>query len=319
MFSPLSLRKQINLIILSNYMPKKLILTLTLLIASLFTVRSEVLADGLSIKQNYQSGKTYTVKNEDTLWGISQKFYGTGFKWGELQIQREDGRTYNISEVDPRKLFVGTKILFKSNLFKPYNGYVWVENYGIDIDNNIYTVSRNYDGMGVVNKDKEIYGGPFYYIRDLKVIDNNIIYLADTKEVNDRNCGQYTYHGFQFVFNKNINPHYSCGWDYKLFELSPDKKHYAIRNNYADNTKPDKFLILSDLGNGEYYDYLDSIYWLNNETIVYRAQNNDEWRVVINHKDIKVHEYLEDLTIREGTIYYKARENGIMVDKKIEY
>jgi len=37
------------------------------------------------------------------------------------------------------------------------------------------------------------------------------------------------------------------------------------------------------------------------------------------YQEIEMHDYLEDLIVDECVIYYKARENGLMVEKQIEF
>ena len=47
--------------------------------------------------------KTHVVKKGDTLWGISKMYYGTPYKWHELQVKN------NVKDV--RRLQIGTVIV----------------------------------------------------------------------------------------------------------------------------------------------------------------------------------------------------------------
>lgn len=49
-----------------------------------FTVSTIKKATTQKRPSNQKSGSTYTIKKGDTLWAISQKFYGTGSKWPNI-------------------------------------------------------------------------------------------------------------------------------------------------------------------------------------------------------------------------------------------
>jgi len=176
---------------------------------------------------------------------------------------------------------------------------------------------REAGGEGRLIESDSSYDGPYNFIRNIRISSDwkNISYLAETKSFGEE-CQERTYtgsyqgaHGYQFIVNKKVNPFYSCGWSYGLLTYSPDSTHYAIRNNKEQNTDSDQFIILSDIGNGPYYDFSDSLFWFDNNTLVYRAQNDDVWRVVINHKDVVIFDYLEDLRLEDGKIKFRARHD----------
>jgi len=58
--------------------------------------RGFVLKDG-GIATNESSLKTHTVAKGETLWSISEKYYGTGYKWVEIA---EDNSLQNADQVE---------------------------------------------------------------------------------------------------------------------------------------------------------------------------------------------------------------------------
>ena len=50
-------------------------------------------------------GQTYTVKAGDTLWSIAKRFYGSGFKWGDIY-----NANYDVIK-NPRMIYVGQVLL----------------------------------------------------------------------------------------------------------------------------------------------------------------------------------------------------------------
>ena len=50
-------------------------------------------------------GQTYTVKAGDTLWSIAKRFYGSGFKWGDIY-----DANYDVIK-NPRMIYVGQVLL----------------------------------------------------------------------------------------------------------------------------------------------------------------------------------------------------------------
>lgn len=251
----------------------------------------------------------YIMQSGDTLWSIAEKYYGSGFDWRKIKVFKGEERLIQ----NHHRIESGVQlVIYKEQDLssKRYPGYPLTDSFGIDSETGeIYQLSRHYGSGAVINVGADLYDGPFPFIKYFTIDEktNHRMYLADTDEKS--RCveiiGQY--HGFRFIFNKKQNPHYSCGWDYQLLIFSPDGVHYALRNNEGTNRDHERFLVLSDLGNGPYYDYIDSLIWFDDDTLVYRAQNDDEWRIVVNHKDYQIFDYLENLKLEGGVIKFDAR------------
>lgn len=267
----------------------------------------------------------YTVERGDTLWGIADYYLGSGFQWKELFIRWDERKQTNAEEYldyDPRTLQPGMKVTIDTSQMDPYRGYEYVDGSPVfdPQTGNIISWSRNADGTGVVTSGNKVYGGPYHFVRNISVSEDekHLIYLADTKGEEERVCSNAS-HGFQLVVDGEENSHYSCGWDYKLLTFNPRNTEYAVRNNQGDGANPEQFIVLSSIGNGFSYDYIDSLMWADDETIVYRAQINDRWRIVINHRDQKVYDYIDNVRIEDGAIHFNARhEDGSWTEEKIE-
>lgn len=266
----------------------------------------------------------HVVQECDTPWSLAEKYYGDGSQWKKIEVYYKSTRS-NSPEVfeDPyTKLEPGTKLI----IWKAWEvgGSKNEEaGWGIDSENgDIYTTPSIMDNLPLaIYVNGKIYDGPFNALQFFTIDKrtNNKIYVASTRSGDDGQCyvnntgrsggKQELGPGFQIIFNKERNIYFSCGSDYKLLTFSPDGKHYAIRTSTDQDSNEIKFLALSNIGNGPYYDFLDSLIWYNNDTLVYRAQNNDEWRVVVNHKDYKVFNYLENLRLDGGVIKFDARHD----------
>lgn len=265
----------------------------------------------------------YKVKPKDTLWAISKKYFGTGFDWEKLKVFSET-RSGNIKIEEPEKLQIGTRIL----VFEGWeiggsdNGHGW----GLDSKSgDLYTIKSH-----TIYKNDEVYDDGFSWVLffTLDKRTNNKVYIVNTKSRDNATCFSTSKildpgtpipeAGYQVVMNKEINDYYSCGQDFKLLTFSPNGKYYAIRNNTNQDSQKMRFIVLSNMKNGPEYDFIDSLIWYNNDTLVYRAQNNDQWRVVVNHEDYAVYDYLENLRLENGVIKFSARhDDGTWSEEKI--
>jgi len=277
----------------------------------------------------------YMVKPGDSLWGIAEKYYGDGSKWKKMEIFTETLRpNFYIDDHtildDPCNLVPGTKLVLwrQWELVAPLRGDM-LDGWGPDYNTNqIYKAMQDtiFIGDGVYDANEDIYdnnlGSMIYFTVDKNT--NNKIYITNVDadkecyEESDWATTRIKTGGYRVVFNKKRNTYYSCGWDFKLLTFSPDGNHYAIRNNRGQGLS--QLIVLSDTGNGPFYDYSDSLFWYDNDTLIYRAQNNDEWRVVINHKDYAVYDYLENLRLEDGLIKFDARhEDGEWTREEIRF
>jgi len=250
----------------------------------------------------------YMVASGDTLWGIAEKHLGSGFEWRKLKAFVGNVNDFDPIE-DPRKLKPGTKLVIKRqwDLVPPNQGHL-IDGWGVDYQTGeIYVATGDRISVGNSIYDQDL-GSILYFTIDKET--NNKIYITNTRD--DDRCTKYDSQivnnwGLKIVFNKQRNPHFGCGMNFSLLTFSPDGKSYAIRNNKSNWAEKDQFIVLSNIGNGPFYDFSDSIMWYDNNTLIYRAQNNDEWRVVVNNKDYAVYDYLENLRMEDGTIKYDAR------------
>lgn len=264
----------------------------------------------------------YTIKQGDTLWSVAEKYYGSGFKWNKIWTYQEDGhKIKNIKDIAP-----GVQVIIyslASNDMFLYEGYSFINSLSIDSKTEeIFTVSRNNGYGAVVNVGKKLYDGPFEFVQSF-FIDwrtNNKIYLVDDSKEKLCEQDESNRKGLRVIFNKNRNEYYGCGWDYKLLTFSPSGKHYAVRNNEGKNRYNEKFLVLSDIGNSQFYDYVDSMFWDKYNNLYYRAKINDRWVVAVNNVNGEKFNYLEDLKIENDVVKYKARnDNGAWVEKIFSY
>ena len=262
----------------------------------------------------------YIVKPGDTLWGIAEKYLGSGFKWSKLNVRSEFRRTQSVERFvgDPRTLQSGTFVVIHAGMMNAAPGFVGVTGTPhVDYKTgNLITEQRkrskktNFESHILVGDN--VVAGPFAFVfrpritPDLKHITYRATKLSDASKCR-----------MQFYFDHVPNPHVTCGSDFGLLSVSTDGSNYAARNNKG--TDPEEFVVLSSIGNGDYFDYSDSLEWVDEETLVYRAQINDQWRVVVNHEDFAVFDYIESLEVENGVIKFSARhEDGSWSQEMID-
>ncbi|OGH10370.1 MAG: hypothetical protein A2857_07095 [Candidatus Levybacteria bacterium RIFCSPHIGHO2_01_FULL_36_15] len=120
-------------------------------------------------KNTPNSVKTYTVKQGDSLWSISDEFYKTGYKWGEIARANKIASPENIEIgtkiVIPETAEIKTKILTEE--VKNTNKAVVVEN---KIEGKEYTVKKG-DSLWMIAV--RAYGDGFKWVEIAK--ENNLI------------------------------------------------------------------------------------------------------------------------------------------------
>lgn len=251
------------------------------------------------------NGLCHTVRSGETLSGIAKRYYGDGSKWTELRTYRPGllWDQYPKHGV-PQRLTVGTKLVIMTDIEmsnqgnppgQPRRGGI-SNGWGVDYESGeIYLASG--EGSGT-----NIYAGGKLYDRVPSPLH---IFLVDKTS----NSKIYVSGNYQLIVNKVRNPYTGPGADFNLFTFSPDGKRYAVRTNVRQDVPNPGFIVLSNMGNGPEYDFSDSLIWYNNDTLIYRAQNKDRWRVVVNHKDYKVYNFLENLRVENGVVKFDARHD----------
>lgn len=255
--------------------------------------------------ENELSAYCYTVEPGDTLWSIAEAYYGDGHLYDQLKLY-DQKKIYDLSRIspdDPRALLPGTKLVlwnmmqFSSSYNDKTAGGL-SDGWGLDTDTgDFYTTAS-----GNIYENKEVYDSfPHVYTFFVDERTNNKVYVV---------APQMTQPWvFQFVVNKERNPYVGPGGNFELLTFSPDSERYAIRTNVRQDVPSPGFMVLSNLKNGPEFEYLDSIIWYDNDTLIYRAQNTDQWRLVVNNQDYKIYNYLENLRVENGVIKFDARHD----------
>jgi len=264
----------------------------------------------------------YTAKQGDTLWGIAERYLGTGFRWNELH----DGPPHNGEyEWDPETLesvYVGY-----SRLKDPAT-QLWP---GMEVG--MHTSSMlpldlegGAGGYFVETSKLSPYGDNLLIVVNTRGSNQKLVYL-NGERYNDRTYRAVSHinfsdHGRRITYigknsadacellNNRVAFEFTCGNDIQDPVFSPNGEHFSLRTNLHHPNLwqvPDKFYVVSNIGNGPYYDYVDSLMWVDDETLVYRAQTDEEWRVVVNHEDLAKYNYLDNLTVNNGVISFDAR------------
>jgi len=251
----------------------------------------------------------HKVEEGDTLWSIAEKYYGDPHLWEQLKIY-DDKDNYDLSRVspdDPKVLSPGMELVLWNAFQFSYDERTaggMVEGFGLDTDTvDMFTTNRQ---NIYINND--VYDQEFSSLRAFFVDErtNNKIYIVIPKKEE----GESRANGLkqQFVFNKQRNPYIGPGENFELLTFNHDEDKYVVRTNIKQDVPDPGFMALSNIGNGPEFDYLDSLIWYDNDTLIYRAQNDDQWRLVINHEDYQVYNYIENLRLEEGVIKFDARE-----------
>lgn len=254
----------------------------------------------------------YTIQPGDTLWALSQKYLGSGFRWRELtryvSVNDRDG-----AFVNPRRLQSGERVYLKASSMIPA-GNGRLEGVAVSPFNN--DVALNFNTYG--SNAKTIFLNGAFYDGGYRNVSHMRFSPKGTRFAYEAQSGSTCW----FVVDKVKNEMTACANDIQIPVYNDSETHYAVRvdaMNQQHWTDPDQFMVLSDIGNGPYYDYVDSVMWSQDDVLIYRAQVGDQWRVVINHQDQEIFDYIDDLKIEKEKIMYRARHvDGSWTDEVIE-
>jgi hypothetical protein len=257
----------------------------------------------------------HIVEPGETLWSIAERYYGDPYLWEQLKLY-DEGNEFDITRLspdDPKALMPGNTLVlwqalqFSSSYNEKTAGGI-SDGWGLDTDTgDLFTAT---DQKIYINKD--IYDGPFGWTRRFFIDErtNNRIYLISPPS-GPRGVQQ-------LVVNKERNPYLGKGYGFEMLIFNHNEDLYAVRTNIRQDVPDPGFIILSNIGNGPEYDYSDSIIWYDSDTLLYRAQNNDEWRLVVNHEDYATYDYLENLRVEDDIIKFDARhDNGSWTQEEI--
>lgn len=271
---------------------------------------------GMPTYDEYPLVLCHTVRQGETLWGISRKYLGSGFAWKQWYVAADEPSHWLADGTwipNPRRLQPGTVIAIGSwAVLEPQLGYT--EGTLIRPGSNDIVANRRIAGSNqhALYINRVFYDG---WYRDI----SHIAFSADGKNLSYVG-GDWK--GKQFIVNGVKNPHVSVGCDWKLLTYSPSGKHYAIRNNkdcvWGTRSSADSFVVLSDIGNGKEYDYADSLMWVD-DTLVYRALKDGAWRIVVDHEDQPTYKYVDALRVENGVLKFQAQhEDGTMTEERLD-
>ncbi|RJQ35310.1 LysM domain-containing protein [Candidatus Parcubacteria bacterium] len=248
----------------------------------------------------------HVVEPGETLWSIAERYYGDPYLWEQLKLY-DEGKEFDITRLspdDPKALMPGTTLVlwqalqFSSSYNDKTAGGI-SDGWGLDTDTgDLFTAT---DQKIYINKD--IYDGPFGWTRRFFIDErtNNKVYLISPPSSPG---GVH-----QLVVNKERNPYLGEGYNFDLLTFNHNEDLYAVRTNVRQDVPDPGFIVLSNIGNGPEYNYSDSIIWYDSDTLLYRAQKDNKWRLVINHEDYVVYDYLENLRVEDDIIKFDARHD----------
>lgn len=275
-----------------------------------------------SPEPDFESMLCYTAKTGDTLWGIAERYLGTGFHWGELHDGAPRNGEYQRNPETHESVYVGySRLEDPATQLRP----------GMEVGMHTSSMlplelAADADRYFVETSKLSDFNGNLLIVVNTRESNQKLVYL-NGKRYDERTYGDISHINFSDdgthisyiaknswdtceILIDRIAYEFTCGNDIQDPLFSQNRDHFAFRTNLHNQvlwTGPDKFYIVSDLGNGPHYDFIDSLMWVDHETLIYRAQTNDEWRVVINHEDVAVFNYLENLKVENGLVTFNAR------------
>lgn len=254
-------------------------------------------------ERNAENYLCYRVGSGDTLWGIADHFLPSPWDWHTIE-------TGDASLIDlPRHLWAGEIIVIPASELSVPNPLQGggLRILGIDTVHKEAILSASYSDGVFLMKGQRIVDGPFANgIRfiDLSSDGNHLAYRVSSNVTQGSGC----FDPRHIIVDGVINKGYACGFNIELQTFS-ESGSFAVRMNDVQGRSVDRFIVFSTIGNGTFYDFSDSLAWMDDQTLVYRAREGEQWHVVVNNVPMRTFDYLENLRVEGDHLLFSARHN----------
>jgi len=282
----------------------------------------------------------YDVKNGDTLWGIADRFLGSGYRWTDLYDGPKDNAAFNNGK--PNRFIdlnsplesgdvIGMTVrdMFE-NIYVSSNGY-FARNITIGPYNDDQLVLLHFYGTSIRGTYPELGENDYIGPESDALMLNGIRYGDAYRAISHTRfsesgkhvsfVGRKSHNTCYFVMDERENQIIDCGNDISDPVMSHKDNNYIVRVNQNRDyigTGSDQFMVMSDLGNGEYYDYVDSMVWIDDASFAYRVKKDNKWAIVVNHEPQEFYKYIDFLTVEQGGLKYSIEnEDGSWTDVEI--